>query len=231
MLRINREGSVPVFDPRTKLILAVFFAAAAAVSGPIWLVAAAWAVLILTLSILGFLKAYGRWLILVLPMAVVLGGVTAWSVHADAGILAALKLLTLTTVFFIFFSTTPAEDLANALVKAGLPYNIAFIMSTALQFVPIIGRKARDVLDAQRSRGIPVEPGWGALKHYPAFFVPLLLQSFQLAEELAEAMEARGFGRPERTFLVEYRLRVPDWVALGALGIVLAGFFFWKLSH
>lgn len=225
------EGWVPVLDPRTKLILAVFFAAATAVLEPVRLVGAAWAILILTLSILGFLKAYGRWLMLVLPMAVIFGGVTAWSVHAAAGMMAALKLLTLTTVFFIFFSTTPAEDLANALVKAGLPYGIAFIMSTALQFVPVIGRKAGDVLDAQRSRGIPVEPGWGALKHYPAFFIPLLLQSFQLAEELAEAMEARGFGRPGRTFLAEYRLKAADWIALGVSGIALAGFLFWKLSR
>ena len=66
-----------------------------------------------------------------------------------------------------------------------------------------------------------MEPGWSALRHYPAFFLPLLLQSFQLAEELAEAMEARGFGRPGRTFLSEYRLGPADWVVLAASGAAL----------
>lgn len=217
-----------MLDPRTKLIITVLSAAWVALSDPLWMVAGEWVLLTMVLIGLGFLKKYIRWLLLVVPMALFFGLVTAWSVTADAGILAGLKLLTLTTVFFIFFSATLPEDLGNALVKAGLPYQIAFVMSTALQFVPVIGRKARDVLDAQRSRGISVEPGWAALKHYPAFFVPLLLQSFQLAEELAEAMEARGFGRPGRTFLAEYRFKTVDWVALAAAGSSLTAFIIWK---
>jgi energy-coupling factor transport system permease protein len=36
-------------------------------------------------------------------------------------------------------------------------------------------------------------------------------------------MEARGFGRPGRTFLKEYRLRKKDWLALaGGLLILIA---------
>jgi energy-coupling factor transport system permease protein len=207
-----------VLDPRTKLIITLLAAAFVVISDPLPLVAAALGLLLPLLAVLGFFRIYLRWLMLVLPMALFFGGVTAWSVTAEAGILAGMKLLTLTTAAFIFFSATLPEDLGNALVKAGLPYPVAFVMSTALQFVPVMGRKARDVLDAQRSRGIPVEPGWSALKHYPAFFIPLLLQSFQLAEELAEAMEARGFGRPGRTFLAEYRLTAVDWSALAISG-------------
>ena len=217
-----------MFDPRTRLITAVFFAALTVMADPLWMAACAWAIPFLLLTCLGHLGKYLRWLLMVLPMALFFGLVTAWSVAADAGLLAGVKLLALTTVFFVFFSSTRPEDLGNALVKSGLPYPVAFVMSTALQFVPVIGRKARDVLDAQRSRGIPVEPGWAALKHYPAFFVPLLLQSFQLAEELAEAMEARGFGRPGRTFLEEYRLKPLDWVAIAVSAASLAGFVLWK---
>jgi energy-coupling factor transport system permease protein len=60
------------------------------------------------------------------------------------------------------------------------------------------------------------------LRHYPAFLGPLLIQSFQLAEELAEAMEARGFGNPHRSFLQDYRLKRHDWFAMvtGLLGLV-----------
>ena len=83
-----------------------------------------------------------------------------------------------------------------------------------------MGRKIKNVLDAQRARGIPLEPGWAALRHYPAFFGPILIQSFQMAEELAEAMEARGFGRPGRTFLKDYRMTVLDWTAI-CIGILL----------
>jgi energy-coupling factor transport system permease protein len=127
---------------------------------------------------------------------------------------ASLRLVALTSTFFLFFRATAPEDLGNALVKAGLPYAFAFVLSTSLQFVPVISRKAQNVFDAQRSRGIPLEPGLAALRHYPALLAPLLIQAFQLADELAEAMEARGFGRPGRTFMRDYRLRAVDWIVL-----------------
>ena len=106
-----------------------------------------------------------------------------------------------------------------------MPYAIAFVMSTGLQFVPILGRKTRNVLDAQRSRGIPLEPGLAALRHYPAFLGPVLIQAFQFAEDLAEAMEARGFGRPGRTFLKAYRMRSLDWILISFGIAVLIGCF------
>ena len=179
-----------------------------------------WGTLVLFIVFKGQLRAYLRWLRLVVPMSLFFGAVTWWSTNGEAGAVAALKLLTLTTVFFAFFATTVPEDLGNSLVKTGMPYSVAFVLSTSLQFVPVIGRKAKNVLDAQRSRGIPVEPGWSALRHYPAFLVPLLIQAFQLAEELAEAMETRGFGLPGRTFLQDYRLGIRDWLAL-AVGLLI----------
>jgi energy-coupling factor transport system permease protein len=88
----------------------------------------------------------------------------------------------------------------------------------------VIGRKARAVIDAQRSRGIRLEPGWAALRHWPAFLAPLLIQAFTLADELAEAMEARGFSRPGRSFHRDFRMGPADWTAVaGAAGLLAAG--------
>ena len=205
-----------MLDPRTKLILTFIFTVLVAFTSGILALASQWAVLVIL--IIGLRKTwdYLRWLRLVVPMAVFFGGVTWWAAGSQAGCLAALKLLTLTSVFFVFFAVTSPQDMANSLVKVGLPYTAAFVFSTAMQFVPVIGRKARNILDAQKARGIPMAPGWAALRHYPAFLIPLLIQSFQLAEELAEAMEARGFSRKGRTFLKAYRLRPLDWVIIAA---------------
>lgn len=210
------------FDPRTKLALTIIYAAwIVGMRSFAWL-GAAFLMLVLLLIALRQVRAYGRWLRLVVPMSLFFGAVVWWSAGMDAAFFAALKLLTLTSAFFVFFSTTVPEDLANSLVKMGLPFAVAFVMSTALQFVPMMGRKARNVLDAQRARGIPLEPGWSALRHYPAFFGPILIQAFQFAEELAEAMEARGFGLPGRTFLKDYRLKTMDWIAIfGAITLLM----------
>ena len=59
-----------------------------------------------------------------------------------------------------------------------------------------------------------MKPGWRALQNYPALMIPLLIQSFQLADALAEAMEARGFGRSGRSFRKVYRMGILDWLAI-----------------
>ena len=207
-------------DPRTKLLLALFWAIGVVAAHRMVTLIVALGLVLAGILVMRQGKLYLRWLRMVLPMAIFFGAVIWWSMDRNAGLFAALKLLNLTSVFFVFFSFTVPEDLGNALVKIGLPYPIAFVLSTSLQIVPIMGRKIKNVLDAQRARGIPLEPGWKALRHYPAFFGPILIQSFQMAEELAEAMEARGFGRPGRTFLRDYRMISRDWLALG-IGIVV----------
>lgn len=212
---------IDTLDPRTRLVLTACYAVWIIATGGLSGLALAYGILTVFIFRIDEMRAYARWLRFVLPMSLFFGAVVWWSVGFGAGGFAALKLLALTSVFFAFFSITLPEDLANSLVKAGLPFAVAFVLSTSLQFVPVMGRKVKNVLDAQRARGIPLEPGWAALRHYPAFLGPVLIQAFQLAEELAEAMEARGFGLPGRTFLKEHRMRTRDWIAAGAAPLVL----------
>lgn len=201
-------------DPRTKLILTILYATLIIASGrPEWLLAEL-GLLVLAILAAGEGRQYLSWLRLVAVMTVAWFVISLWAFDLLTAATASLRLVALTSAFFLFFRTTTPEDLGNALVKAGLPYAFAFVLSTSLQFVPVISRKAQNIFDAQRSRGIPLEPGLAALRHYPTLFAPLLIQSFQLADELAEAMEARGFGRPGRTFMREYRLQAVDWVVL-----------------
>jgi len=211
-----------LLDPRTKLVIAFFFTILVVASRSLSWILPEGVLLVAFLIIIGKGRAYARWLRLSLPMALFFGALTWWTADWKTGLMAALALLILVSVFFVFFSTTSPEDLGNSLVKIGLPYPVAFVFSTSLQFVPVIGRKARNVIDAQRSRGIPLEPGWSALKHYPAFLGPLLIQAFQLAEELAAAMETRGFGRPGRTFYRDYHVGSVDWWVMTVSLLLLA---------
>jgi energy-coupling factor transport system permease protein len=140
-------------------------------------------------------------------------------------ITAALRLLTIGTVFFLFFQTTSPEALSNALIKMGAPYPFVFVLTASMQFVHVLIRRVISIRDAQRARGIPVEGGLRAFRYFPALAGPLLIQAFQLADELAEAMEARGFGAPARRFRYEPHLTFLDWaiiaVSLAVAGIVI----------
>ena len=192
-----------------------------ATSRTAWL-AMEWGVLLLLVVAAKEGRAYLRWLRLVVVMAAAWFAVSLWAFDLPTAVSASLRLMALTSAFFLLFRTTTPQDLGNALVKSGLPYGVAFVLSTSLQFVPVMSRKAQNIVDAQRSRGIPLEPGLRALRYYPALMAPLLVQAFQLAEELAEAMEARGFGREGRTFARDYRLQWVDWAALVGAAAVLA---------
>jgi energy-coupling factor transport system permease protein len=201
-------------DPRTRLVLALLYATGVLLSRELVWLAVEWGGLLVLVLACRQGRAYLRWLPLVGLMAVSWFVISVLSADLDTALWASVRLLALTSTFFLFFRTTPPEELGNALVRSGLPYEVAFVMSVGMLFVPVLGRKARHVVDAQRARGIPLEPGLRALRHYPALMGPVLVQAFQLADELAEAMEARGFGRPGRTFAREYRLRAMDGLAL-----------------
>jgi energy-coupling factor transport system permease protein len=136
-------------------------------------------------------------------------------------VMAALRLLTIGTVFFLFFQTTSPEALSNALIKMGAPYPFVFVLTASMQFVHVLIRRVISIRDAQRARGIPVEAGLRAFRYFPALAGPLLIQAFQLADELAEAMEARGFGAPGRRFRYEPHLTLLDW-AIIAVSIAAA---------
>jgi energy-coupling factor transport system permease protein len=211
-----------MFDPRTHLVLAVAYGGLVVFTPQATWQAAEWGLLVTVILIVRRSRAYLGWLAMLIPMALFFGAVTWWSLDLISGLRAALGLLTLTSVFFLFFACTDPEDLGNALVKAGLPYAAAFVMSAALQFVPVISRKARNVMDAQRARGIELRPGWPALRNYPAFLAPLLIQAFQMAESLAEAMECRGFGRSGRSYLKDHRLHARDWCTMAAAAALTA---------
>jgi energy-coupling factor transport system permease protein len=203
-----------ILDPRAKLILAVS-AAVVLVSVDQWpiLLGAAgllWAAAIplrLVRPWLKFFKGLGpavagffviAWLAFDLPLALTAG----------------LRLLALGTVFFFFFQTTPPTGLSNALVTMGLPYAFSFVLTVSMEFIPVLTRRAANIRDAQRARGIPLEGGLGTLRHLPALLGPLLIQSFKLADEMAEALEARGFGASGRRPHYETRFRLVDWVTV-----------------
>jgi energy-coupling factor transport system permease protein len=222
-------------DPRTRLCLAFAYGVMLMLTARLAALAVEFLAVALLVVALRLTSAWVKTLRVLLPMTIFFVVVMGVSFDLATALGGALRLAVMTTGFFIFFQITAPEDLANALVKAcpewsrrsGAPFVFAFILTTSLQFIPVLSRKMQDVMDAQRARGIRLERDWASVRHYPALFAPLLLQSFTLADQLAEAMEARGFGAPGRTFAQNYSLHGLDYLALVlAPALVLIG---WKL--
>lgn len=89
----------------------------------------------------------------------------------------------------------------------------ALAVALATRLVPTLERDAAGLVEALRGRGLVVESARARAR----LLSPLLAGSLERSLNLAEAMEARGFGRPGRT-----RLPTPAWTGLDRLAVALA---------
>ncbi|MEW5763084.1 MAG: energy-coupling factor transporter transmembrane component T [Bacillota bacterium] len=137
----------------------------------------------------------GRVLFYIIPWAKILP-VTGAGLLLGAAM--GLRMLSIVLSFLVLLATTQVKDITTMLVaRCRVPYDYAFLFATILRFVPVFLREARQVDQAQRARGLVVEgPNpWRKLKGYAPLAVPLVLLSLRRAEQLAVALEMRGYGQ------------------------------------
>jgi energy-coupling factor transport system permease protein len=215
-------------DPRTKLALGIMAIAAVLIArDPAALIAAACLALI-GVPAMGLHKNFGRALPLIWPMLAMVFIIGWLFFNWQVASLLVIRLCTLLTVSFIFFRFISPEETADALQKLGVPFEFAFILTAAMRYVPLIGQKIRNIIDAQRSRGIDLRPRIKNIGNFMALLMPLLVQAFLLSDELALAMESRGFGRRGRSTRRTYRLTGAECgLMAGALALLIM-FAWWE---
>lgn len=142
-----------------------------------------------------------------------------------------LSLPTLTTR--ITQLTYGVESLLKPGARVGLPvHDIALVATIALRFVPILTEELERIMKAQASRGgeigalnwrQPLEIGKALLP----LVVPLFVNAFRRAEEMAVAMEARGYvSGAGRTRFIQLHARLVDHVVtIGMLLFLLLTWF------
>jgi len=134
----------------------------------------------------------------------------------NAGVVAAVRFVLLVSFAMLLPLTTPPLSLADGmesvlspLRRFGFPaHECAMMMGVALRFLPLLMEETDRIVKAQISRGARLDQG-GPVRRMRAFLpviVPLFIIVFRRADELALAMEARGYrggeGRTRRCPLV-----------------------------
>ncbi|MEO7665020.1 MAG: energy-coupling factor transporter transmembrane component T [Candidatus Limnocylindrales bacterium] len=118
--------------------------------------------------------------------------VTSEAVAAAAAITA--RVLAIVAVGGVFAQTTDPTRLVDSLVvQLRVPARFAYGALAAYQAVPRLGDDLATLRQARRVRGLG--GGW-----HPRLLVGLLVRAIRHADQLAVAMDARGFGLPGRTF-------------------------------
>lgn len=131
--------------------------------------------------------------------------------------------------------TVAIEDLLNPLKKVGFPaHDIAMMISIALRFIPTLLEESERIMKAQESRGVDMQEGKFSEKVQAilSLIVPLFVSSYQKADDLANAMEARGYNPDARR--VRYRqlhMKGADWALVIFANAVMASFIVWSVMR
>ena len=145
-----------------------------------------------------------------------------------------LRLLLFVAIAFLVTLTSSPSELSEGLTKMLRPLeklkvpvsDLGLIMFIAIRFIPILYGEFVTIRNAQSIRGVSFSGGWiRRLRQSTSVIVPVLLGAISRADDLALAMEARGYrsGQP-RTFFSRLHFGASAWTfmlvtsaAVGAL--------------
>ena len=140
-----------------------------------------------------------------------------------------LRLVLMISLSMILTATTKPLELTYALEWYLAPlkiikfpaHEVAMTISIALRFIPTILGEVERIMKAQSSRGVDFKHGKlsSRFKAIISLIIPLFISAFQRSEELADAMEARGYDpKQKRT-----RYRVLRFHLIDIFAFILSG--------
>jgi len=132
--------------------------------------------------------------------------------------IAVVNGLRLAVVALAFSAYTLRVDHDRLVSAAGFARRSALAIALATRLVPTLERDAAGLSESVRGRGVELHGARG----YATLLSPLVAGSLERATGLAEAMEARGFGRSGATRAPRPPWASMDYIALGC-AVVLVG--------
>lgn len=145
--------------------------------------------------------------------------ITKNGVHTTIKMVLRLVLL-ISGASLLSLTTTPVqladglESLMSPLKLIKVPVrDIAMIMSIALRFIPTLFDETNKIISAQKARGASFDTGniFARVKAMLPVLIPLIVNSFRRADELAFAMDARCYNAtPNRTKMKKAKIGVGD---------------------
>lgn len=138
-----------------------------------------------------------------------------------------LRLVLMIALTMVLTGTTRPLDLTYALEWYMYPlkfihfpvHEVAMTISIALRFIPTLLDETGRIMKAQESRGVDFKKGKikERLRAIVALIIPLFISAFQRSDDLANAMEARGYNpSAKRT-----RYRILKWRLADTFAFIL----------
>ena len=170
-----------------------------------------------------------------------------WKIKITTGgvftaIFMAIRIICLILVSSLLTYTTSPTTLTDGISRLLSPLNkikvpvdtLAMMMTIALRFIPTLIEEIDKIMNAQKARGADLDSGnlVQRAKALIPIFIPLFVNSFRRAYELAFAMECRCYnGNNKRTRMKQMKMSTRDFLsffvfALSTVAVVLLNHYF-----
>ncbi len=171
---------------------------------------------------------HGQTVLLTLPnLKLKAGGVTLLDLGGEItlealsfGLANGLNLMTILLVFATFNVLVDHHQLLRSI--PAFMYQMGMIASIAITFVPQMASSLQDIREAQAIRG----HRFRGVRDLLPLFVPLLTSGLERAIQLAESMEARGFGSAPLSRSRKRELVHKAFILLALFGLLAGAFWY-----
>jgi energy-coupling factor transport system permease protein len=144
------------------------------------------------------------------PDLPVFGQLDVTGEELEVALFQAVRLAAVALAFSAYALLLDHDRLIQA---AGFARRSVLAVGLATRLVPTLERDVRGLVEALRGRGVEVRGLWSRAR----LLSPLVANSLERGLNLAEAMEARGYGRPGRT-----RTPRPPWTQIDHAALAFA---------
>ena len=228
-------------DPRTKLIIALCLTSMAVIVQDLGLrfvlVFISWFFSIYFQSNLSSLLKKGKTFLRIFlalmviqsifsPSGKVLLQLGDFEIITTGGLLKGLRFLTLMTIIIIaanIMITVNNREMIQGLIQFKIPYELAFMVSIAIRFLPMFADEIKQILMAIQLRGIEINKIslFKKVKIFLYIFLPLIAGMILKAQRLSMAMETRAFrAYPKRTSFYVLEMKKNDYCLIGIMSIL-----------
>lgn len=129
----------------------------------------------------------------ILWLLVIFFAVQLWLNDWQSGLLVITRIAAIVMFAALVTLTTRTSDLLASLERAMQPLRpigvnpekVSLAISMVLRFIPVIAQVAHEIRDAQRARGLD--------RSIVAMVVPLIIRTLKMADDVADAIDARSF--------------------------------------
>lgn len=140
------------------------------------------------------------------------GGLFVYEEGLHHGAIQGLRSASILSLGLLMCWTTDSRDMLNGMVGLKVPYSVAFMVVTAVRFLPIIITEIATVVTVQRLRGFnPKRIGSGMVKTLLNILTPTLANCVRRTGTLAVSIQSRAFrSNLNRTYLKKLKFSDVD---------------------